>query len=71
MRVRQLLKITYTALPELLLHLKILNKLPLLTKNPPSTQPLERHSPQCHSPPHGHSSKSPPHTTSPQNPLTE
>jgi hypothetical protein len=39
-------------------------------KNLPSTQPLEHHSPQHRSPPHGHSLKSPPHTT-PQNPPTE
>jgi hypothetical protein len=32
MRVLQLLKIPYTALPDLLLHLKILLKLPLLQK---------------------------------------
>jgi hypothetical protein len=32
-------------------------------ENPPSTQPLEHHSPQYCSPPQGHSQKSPPHTT--------
>jgi hypothetical protein len=32
-------------------------------ENPTSTQPLEHHSPQHRSPPHGHFSKSPPHTT--------
>jgi hypothetical protein len=32
MRVLQLLKIPYAALPDLLLHLKILHKLPLLLK---------------------------------------
>jgi hypothetical protein len=32
MRVLQLLKIHYVALPDLLLHLKILHKLPLLQK---------------------------------------
>jgi hypothetical protein len=125
MSVLQLLKILYAALPDLLLHLKILHKLPLLfkiydklrllqkihhlhnllsiillsivllfmvilqsllltlpllLKNPPQTtsppenlpsiQPLEHHSPQHCSPPHGHSPKSPPHTTPPlQNPL--
>jgi hypothetical protein len=40
-------------------------------KNTPSTQPLEHHSSQHHSPPHGHSPKSPPHTTPLQNPPTK
>jgi hypothetical protein len=71
MRVLQLLKIPYAAVPDLLLHLKILHKLPLQPKNPPSTQPLGHHSPHC-SPPHVHSPKSPPHTTPPlQNLPTE
>jgi hypothetical protein len=41
------------------------------SKNPPSTQALEHHSPQHRSPPHGHSPKSPPHTTPLQNSPTE
>jgi hypothetical protein len=70
MRVLQLLKIPYAAVPDLL-HLKILHKLPLQPKNPPSTQPLGHHSPHC-SPPHVHSRMSPPHTTPPlQNLPTE
>jgi hypothetical protein len=34
-------------------------------KNLTSTQPLQHHFPQQHSPSHDHSSKSPPHTTPP------
>jgi hypothetical protein len=41
------------------------------SQNPPSTQPLEHHSPQHRSPPHGHSPNSPPHTTPFQNPPAE
>jgi hypothetical protein len=40
-------------------------------KNLTSTKPLEHHSPQHRSPPHGHSSKSPSHTTPLQNLPTE
>jgi hypothetical protein len=42
-----------------------------LPEYPPSTQPLEHHSPQHRSPPHGHSPKYPLHTTPPQNPPTK
>jgi hypothetical protein len=62
MRVLQLLKIPYAILPYLLLHLKILHKLPLLLKI--HKQPLEHHSPLRVA-----ISKSYPHTTPPlQNP---